>query len=328
VQVMQLFVDPHSRRLRAGWRIVVTLLLVALFVIALSVLASLVWSLLAQGAPMGPSASLVATGVVTLLGVGLAIRLAGRWIDRRPFAGFGLHLGAAWWLDLAFGFAVGALAMTFVFLVGWAAGWTQVTGVFQGGGATGPLLLALLPPFLFFVCVGIYEELLVRGYLLLNLSEGFNFGSLGPRTAIVLAWILSSVLFGLLHLANPNTTILSSVSISAAGLMLGLGYVLTGQLAIPIGIHISWNFFQGHVFGFPVSGTPPFGATVLETADNGPALWTGGAFGPEGGLIVLPALLLAAGAILLWVKARGGKAALHLPLAEPPGEVARPARQR
>jgi uncharacterized protein len=223
---------------------------------------------------------------------------------------------------------VGALAMTFVFLVGLAAGWTQVTGVFQGGDATGSLLLALLPPFLFFVCVGIYEELLVRGYLLLNMSEGFNFGFLGPRTAIVLAWILSSVLFGLLHLANPNSSILSSVNLSAAGLLLGLGYVLTGQLAIPIGIHISWNFFQGNVFGFPVSGNISSDATVLETIDTGPVLWTGGAFGPEAGLIVLPALLFAAGAILLWVKARGGKAGLHLSLAEPPGEVARPARQR
>jgi uncharacterized protein len=328
VRVVQLFVEPRSRRLRAGWRIVVTILLVALSVIALSVLASLLWNLLAQGAPMGPSASLVATGVVTLLGVTLAIWLAGRWIDRRPFAGFGFQLGAAWWIDLSFGFVVGALAMTLIFLVGWAAGWTEVTGVFQDGAGTGSLLLALLPPFLFFICVGIYEELLVRGYLLLNMSEGFNFAFLGPRAAIILAWMLSSALFGLLHLMNPNSSILSSVNISVAGLLLGLGYVLTGQLAIPIGIHISWNFFQGHVFGFPVSGTPPFGATVLETADSGPALWTGGAFGPEGGLIVLPALLFAAGAILLWVRARGGKAGFHPPLAEPPGEATRPAGQR
>jgi uncharacterized protein len=328
MRIAQLFVDPRSRRLRAGWRILVTMLLVALSVIALSVLASLLWNLLAQGAPMGLSSSLIVTGVVTLLGVGLAIWLAGRWIDRRPFAGFGFRLDAGWWLDLAFGFAVGALAMTLIFLVGWAAGWTQVTGVFQNGGATGSFFLALLPPFLFFVCVGIYEELLVRGYLLLNMSEGFNFGFLGLRTAILLAWILSSVLFGLLHLANPNSSILSSINLAAAGLLLGLGFVLTGQLAIPIGIHISWNFFQGHVFGFPVSGNDSSGATILETADTGPVLWTGGAFGPEAGLIVLPALLLAAGAIVLWVRARGGKVGLHLPLAEPPGEMTRPSSQR
>lgn len=323
----RLFIDPRSRRLRAGWRIVVTMLLVALSFIALNVLIALLWRFLRQqGEPMGASAALVLSGLATLLGMVLAIWLAGRWIDRRPFAGFGFRFDAGWWLDLAFGFLVGALAMTFIFLVGWAAGWTQVTGVFQGGDSTGSLLLALLPPFVFFVCVGIYEELLVRGYLLLNMSEGLNFGFLGPRTAILLAWVLSSLLFGLLHLGNPNSTLLSSINLAAAGLFLGLGFVLTGQLAIPIGIHISWNFFQGHVFGFPVSGTDSSDATILETIDTGPVLWTGGAFGPEAGLIVLPAMLLASGAIVLWVKARGGKAGFHLPLATPPGEVARQER--
>jgi hypothetical protein len=92
-------------------------------------------------------------------------------------------------------------------------------------------------------------------------------------------------------------------------------------------MHISWNFFQGHVFGFPVSGNTASEATILETADRGPGLWTGGAFGPEAGLIILPASLVAAGAILLWVKARHGKVGLHLPLATPPREVVRHAGQ-
>lgn len=53
---------------------------------------------------------------------------------------------------------------------------------------------------------------------------------------------------------NPNSSLASTLSITLAGIMLGLGYVLSGDLAIPTGIHISWNFAQGGLFGFSVSG--------------------------------------------------------------------------
>jgi uncharacterized protein len=100
--------------------------------------------------------------------------------------------------------------------------------------------------------------------------------------------------------------------------MLGFGYVLTGELAIPIGLHITWNFFQGSVYGFPVSGLGAFGPTFLDTRQGGPDLWTGGLFGPEGGLLVPVVMLLGMSLVALWTLLRTGKISLHAPIAESP----------
>jgi len=80
------------------------------------------------------------------------------------------------------------------------------------------------------------------------------------------------------------------------------GYIRTKQLWLSIGLHIGWNFFEGVVFGFPVSGLDIYALTRIKV--QGPEIWTGGAFGPEAGLIVLPSLLLGAGLIYLYTRGR------------------------
>jgi hypothetical protein len=165
------------------------------------------------------------------------------------------------------------------------------------------------------VC-GHLEETASRGYQLRNAAEGLNYPILGPRGAVLVAWALSSIFFGALHAGNPNATPLSTFNIVLAGLMLGFGYVLSGQLAIPIGLHLTWNFFQNAVYGLPVSGFGTFGASFLSAEQSGPDLWTGGSFGPEGGLLGPAAMLLGVLLIALWVRLRTGKPSLHLPIAE------------
>jgi membrane protease YdiL (CAAX protease family) len=220
-----------------------------------------------------------------------------------------------WWGDLGFGLALGALLMTFIFLVEYIAGWIQVRETFAVGLADTPFAVAILGPLIVFVVVGITEEMLSRGYQLRNLSEGLNFPYWGPAGAIVAAWVISSSLFGLLHIFNPNATVISTLYLMLAGLFLGLGCVLTGRLGLPIGLHITWNFVQGNVYGFPVSGNIFTSATVIAIEQGGPSLWTGGAFGPEAGLIGIAAILLGCALTLLWVWLRYGAIRLYLPLA-------------
>jgi hypothetical protein len=92
------------------------------------------------------------------------------------------------------------------------------------------------------------------------------------------------------------------MGIFLAGVFFAYAYIRTKQLWLPIGMHIGWNFFEGVVFGFPVSGLEPYALTRITV--QGPEIWTGGVFGPEAGLIVLPALILGAFLIYLYTMRR------------------------
>src|ERR671911_2182858 len=311
-------------RLRALWRLVIQY-------IAFRVLVTLLFSVLAVALSLTVSggrsvvadspAIPLASGVAGLVGAVLSVWLVGRFLDRRPFSDFGFHLGGGWWLDLLFGMALGALLITVVFFVELGLGWVEVVGAFETLGTNGPFLLSMLLPVAMYLCVGFYEETVFRGYQLKNAAEGLNYPAFGARGAVLLAWVLSSVFFGILHADNPSATFVSTLNIALAGLMLGFGYVISGELAIPIGLHITWNFFQGAVYGFPVSGFGPFGATFFATSQTGPDLWTGGPFGPEAGLLAPLVMVLGILLIALWTRLRTDKVSLHSPLAESQGHT-------
>lgn len=318
-------------RLRSAWRLLVQYLSYRIVAALLVNLGAVAWLLAFVGldvlSPGGRSISALigfpALSLISNLSSAaaalLTVWLAGRLLDRRPFRDFGFWLDGDWWLDLGFGIALGALLMTGIFLAQLALGWVKVTGTFEtaGGQSSTPFALAILLPLAGFVCVGVAEETVFRGYQLRNAAEGLG-ALLGPRAAIFTAWTLSSLFFGALHASNPSATLLSTANIVLAGILLGIGYVLTGQLAIPIGLHIAWNFFQGNVFGFPVSGYGQVGASFISTGQHGPGMWTGDAFGPEGGLLATVAILVGCLLISAWVRLRQGSASVHTPLAKPP----------
>lgn len=231
----------------------------------------------------------------------LALWFVARFVDHRAFVTFGFQFNRRWWVDLVFGMALGLLLMSAIFVVEWVAGWVTVTG-FWVAPAGIPFYVAIWTPLMLFIVVAVAEEVLSRGNQVLNFTEGFR--PLGFRRAVFVAWLLSSVIFGALHLSNPNSSWLSTLYLVLYGVFLGAGYVLTGQLAISIGLHFTWNLAQGAVFGFPVSGRPLGGASVMAVTQSGPALWTGGAFGPEAGLLGVSAALIGVALIVLWVKVR------------------------
>lgn len=283
--------NETSRRPRLPWRLLA--LVAVLFALGLVV-----------GAVGGGR---LATQVVVVLG---SVSLVGRFVDRRRFRDFGFRVDRTWWLDLGFGLALGAALMAGIFVFELLAGWISVTGLFAVSRSGSAFWRWFGWSFLAFVAVGTYEEVLFRGYLITNVAEGLTwFEEAGAERTIALATLVTSLLFGLAHATNPNATLASVFGITVGALMLAAGYVMTGELAIPIGLHTAWNFFQGPVFGFPVSGTAGGGA-VVATAQSGPPFLTGGRFGPEAGAVGVVAALVGLALTVAWVRWRGGEVRL------------------
>ncbi|KAB1192739.1 CPBP family intramembrane metalloprotease [Haloferax sp. MBLA0076] len=289
--------NDAERRPRAPVRLLATVVVVVFVSLAIGVgVGVALTDLLETSALARLFVSVVLTGATGIGGF-----VAARYVDRRTIADLGFGVDRDWAVDLVFGLVLGGVLMSGIFAIGLVTGWVVVDGVgFGVDRLTGAAAL-----FLFFISVGIAEELLLRGVVLTDIAEGMRWRFDVP-TALTVALVVSSALFGLAHLQNPNASLTSTLSITLAGVMLGLGYVLTGDLAIPVGIHISWNFVQGGVYGFAVSGLD-FGSSFVETTERGPDLVTGGAFGPEAGLLGVGAMLVGMAAIALYVRFRYGE---------------------
>jgi membrane protease YdiL (CAAX protease family) len=307
--IRKLFIDPELQRLRALWRLLIHSLL--LFVVGFVAL------LVVQGSSASPTPAWLFWPIIAVFVVLPVTWICGVRLDRRPFASFGFHLDRRWWLDLGFGLTLGAVLMSAIFLIELEAGWLEIRDTqvvpedFEGSFA-----MAMLGPAVLFLAVGFYEELLSRGYHLRNMAEAVVWrGKIDADAALIIGTLLSSTLFGLLHADNPNATALSSINVALAGCFLAVGVLITGELAIPIGIHVTWNFCQGNVFGFPVSGTDA-GAKLYAIEQNGDPLITGGEFGPEAGLIGIAAMVAGSLLIVVWVKLTRGDVRLHRELVQ------------
>jgi hypothetical protein len=286
-----IFLSPNEARLRAGWRLLIQILMMLVISIVISIaFAPLLFS-------VHGTAFFFLGQIAELIAFTASIFLARLFLDRRSIASMGLRLDRRVWKDILAGIGITFIMMSLVFAVMSAAGWLKFEGF---AWEAEPIQQVLGSAFGFlgiFILVGWNEELLSRGYHLQTLASGTN-----------LFWgvLLSSAAFGALHLGNPNATWVSAVGIFFAGLFLAYGYLRTGQLWLSIGLHIGWNFFEGVVFGFPVSGLDIYPLTRIQV--QGPVMWTGGAFGPEAGLVILPALLTGAGLIFWYTRNRRAKA--------------------
>lgn len=150
----------------------------------------------------------------------------------------------------------------------------------------------ILIPFTIMFTVAIIEEILVRGIIFRIVEE-----KLGTYISLT----ISSVLFGIFHLANPNGTLISSICITVAGFMLGAAFIYSRNLWFPIALHFAWNFTQSGIYGAITSGNEKTNS-LLNAKIQGPQFITGGEFGPEGSIQAI--LFCAVGAIALLALSR------------------------
>lgn len=148
----------------------------------------------------------------------------------------------------------------------------------------------IISPFFSMIVIGFLEEILFRGIVFRILQNW-----LGSWIAL----LISVVLFALAHAGNVGATWIAMAAVAAAGLLLSAAYMATQRLWVSIGIHIGWNFTQGGLFSVPVSGHPASG--MIQGALSGPGWLSGGAFGVEGSVLTVIAMLAASAVLLRYV---------------------------
>lgn len=182
-------------------------------------------------------------------------------------------------LEFGKGLGLGALLFTSTMLLLWLYGYFEIDAFNSLAVTTTALGVSLS---------GFFEELLVRGVIYRIMEE-----SLGTWIALA----LSAVLFGLMHMANPNATLGAGIALALeAGLLLAAAYTLTHRLWFATGLHFAWNYTQGGIFGLPISGNDMTG--MIQGKVTGPDWISGGAFGVEASVIAV-AVCLAATAVIM-----------------------------
>lgn len=165
----------------------------------------------------------------------------------------------------------------------------------SGNSASRLLFVSLIHAFAL-APTGIAEELLLRGVPLKALSRG---------THPVVAVTLTGLVFGALHLMNPNASAVAALNVALVGAWFGAVAVRTGSLWMPFGLHVAWNYAEGVVFGQPVSGIAPGVAFFRASWPHDAGFWSGGDFGPEAAGWTAVLLAVAIVVTLVWRRPSG-----------------------
>lgn len=268
MQFTTIFLTRHGE-LRAGWRLLLFVLITSfigflitapfvIFKIATSFLVTL----------LALFTSLLGSFVMT------------RYINKKPFAAIGFSIHPGTFREVGVGLLLGFLMMTGIFLVEFGTGHAVIE--WRGLGIWDILWMIVSAAFLFLIAA-VLEEVLFRGYLFQTMMQAITF---------LPATVLMAVLFAAAHMNNPNASTYGIINVGLAAGWLSFAYLKTRSLWLPCGLHFSWNFTQTSIYGFPTSGAAFADKTIVHLTQSGPEWITGGAFGPEGGVLATLALIL------------------------------------
>ena len=300
--VRNVFWNEVEGRLRALWRVLILLVIWFVGFVAVSVAAS----------ALSSGGSVVVFNLVIFLAGGawtvVLVLISTRFLDHRSLADFGFHFGKRWWKDFGAEVIILLLAYGGFFVYGLVTGLYEVTGFPTSGGA--PFLLALSVVALANLSQTSIEEVVFRGHLLRNTAEGLR----SPRVSAVVAlfggFLISGVAFSLLHLGQDGSFLYLIVYHLISAAWFTAAFLLTGSLALPIGLHFANNFFI---------------ASLASGAGEGPAIFEVPSQLPEwyGFFLEIAYKLVALLLVLLYVRWSRGELRLHTQLAEyePPAKT-------
>ena len=190
--------------------------------------------------------------------------------------------------NLIIGMILGAVLQSLTILVIYIKGGYTVLSI-------NPIVF-IIPSLAMSFTSAIFEETLFRGIIFRIIEE-----KLGSYIAL----FISALIFGALHLLNPNSSLIFGIGLAIqAGLLLATAYIYSRNLWFPIAVHFAWNFTLGGIFGANVSGLE-LSKTLITSKIEGAELFTGGAFGPEGSIQATVFCLTATIILLILCHKRG-----------------------
>lgn len=221
-------------------------------------------------------------GLIVLI---LTIFILLKFIENKKFKDIGFNSIKEHTKELKWGLILGAVSMIAIFAILLCTGNIILKNSITSPNFTTNALLGIV----LFIIVAINEEIMCRGYIQTTLSQ---------TGSEWVAAIATSGIFAILHLGNPNVKSTGLINIFLVGMLFSYMYIRTKSLWMSIGYHFTWNYFQGNVFGFPVSGTTQSKGiyNIISVKEN---ILTGGKFGPEAGILVT--IVIAVGIVVVWI---------------------------
>jgi membrane protease YdiL (CAAX protease family) len=290
MDLRSIFINEYGR-LRSGWRLFTFSAAAFACYVFLGVAVWIAWAIVHATGVRIPFENQIAELVLRLLILAMAL-IAGygcaRLLEGLPWRSLGLTLHRHWFKDLLVGSLIGILSLSVAVLIAKLGGGFQFS--LSSRAVLGAVVKSLGGSCVLFILAALAEEATFRGYPLQTLSRA------------QLAWLgvfLTSVPFAGAHLLNPHTVPgFTFANTALAGIWLALAYLRTRSLWFPLGVHWSWNWALGSLYGLPVSGLTLVSHPLLRATDLGPAWLTGGDYGIEGGAACTVALILSS--ILIW----------------------------
>ena len=259
-----------DNQLRPVWRISLFIfILVILFIPIILILKFIPKNIIFEDQRLFLLISSFPLFIVVMLGSFLMTK----FIDKKPFNTIGFAFHSNMKKDIIEGLIIGFILISIVFFI------QLIFGIIKISWYGFPRYVLLIN-FIFYVIIfsiqSSGEEAFFRGYLFQTLIEGTN---------KFIALIAISIIFGFIHIFNPNASIFACFNVTISGIFFSIAYLKTRSLWFPSALHFSWNFFQGFFYSFPVSGIK-INPRLFVLENNAPEIFTGGDFGPEGSLIV------------------------------------------
>lgn len=297
---MTLFFNSQGR-LRTTWR----LLAFIAFTFALNIpLQTLLQQVLQEGLLRG-----YLSASIFLFSALISLYAQTRFLEKVPISKYGLSINTGWMGEFLVGCSIAAVQLVVFYAIMFLSGSMHIESSFWLPPGSSYSFMSGFFSELFSQLVGSFgEELFFRSFLFFLFLEALRRFNMAPLHNALVSSIAISLLFGLAHYSNEGATVLTTLNLAIDGMMLAIPFLVTGRLGMSLGIHFFWNLLSGAVFGAGVSGNlSKVSLLRIQLDDN---LLTGGAFGPEGSVLIVLLDALAVVLIYLWWRTQNQKSLL------------------